>query len=165
MSNLLEIYSTIKAFVFDVDGVLTDGSVLITEEGHLLRNMNIKDGYALKKAIKKGFKIAIITGGRSQGVVKRLNGLGITDVYIGAEEKTDAFKDFCNLYNLDPSQIAMMGDDNPDLPLLEKSGLSTCPKDAVPDVLDYCAFISSHNGGRGAARELLEKVMRAQGKW
>ena len=110
-------------------------------------------------------KIAIITGGRSQGVVKRLNGLGITDIYIGAEEKTDAFSDFCSLHNLDPKEIAMMGDDNPDLPLLEKCGLSTCPKDAVADVIDYCDFISSMNGGRGAVRELLEKVMRAQGKW
>ena len=165
MSNLLEIFTKVKAFVFDVDGVLTDGSVLVTEEGHLLRNMNIKDGYALKKAIDQGYKIAIITGGKSQGVVKRLNGLGISDVYIGAEEKTDAFQDFCNLHSLEASQIAMMGDDNPDLPLLHKCGLSTCPKDAVPDVLDYCAFVSSQDGGRGAVRELLEKVMRAQGKW
>lgn len=165
MPDLIETLKKINAFVFDVDGVLTDGSVVVTEEGDLLRNMNIKDGYALKKAITKGYKIAIITGGRSQGVVKRLNGLGITDIYIGAEEKGEAFKDFCTLHNLSPLEIAMMGDDNPDLILLEQCGLSTCPKDAVPDVIERCQYISPIHGGRGAVRDLLEKVMKAQGKW
>lgn len=165
MHNLPTLFTKIKAFVFDVDGVLTDGSVLVTEEGQLLRNMNIKDGYALKKAIKEGYKIAIITGGRSQGVVKRLNGLGITDVYIGAEVKGDAFKDFCQLHKLEPENIAMMGDDNPDIVLLEQCGLSTCPNDAVSDVLEICQYISPIPGGRGAVRDLLEKVMKAQGKW
>lgn len=163
--TLLDKFSKIQAFVFDVDGVLTDGSVLITEEGELLRNMNIKDGYALKKAVNAGYKIAIITGGRSQGVVKRLNGLGITDIYIGAEDKRDAFSDFCKLHNLDSANIAMMGDDNPDLVLLRQCGLSTCPADAVIDVIAECEYISTVDGGRGAVRDLLEKVMKAQGKW
>jgi len=123
--------SQITAFVFDVDGVLTDGTVLVTESGEQLRRFSIKDGYALQLAVKRGFKIAIITGGRSQSIVSRLTGLGISDVYLGVEHKTEKFEEFLLAYDLSADEILYMGDDVPDYPVMQLVGLPTCPADAA----------------------------------
>ena len=165
MSELLDKFSKIKAFVFDVDGVLTDGSVVVTEEGNLLRNMNIKDGFALKTAVENGYIVCIISGGRSEGVVIRLNNLGVQEVHIGISNKLSVYQDFLKKYSLEKEEVAVMGDDIPDIDLFRNCGLSTCPKDAVKNVLNLCDYISPVNGGRGCVRDLLEKTMNSQGKW
>lgn len=155
----------IKAFILDVDGVLTDGNLLLTSDGEMIRTMNTKDGYAMQLAIKKGFIIAIITGGRDEMVKKRLNYLGITDVYLGARDKMEAFDDLKFSYNLKKEEMLYMGDDVPDLVVMKEVGLACCPQDAVPDVRMICEYISPFNGGEGCVRDILEQTMKVQGKW
>lgn len=165
MENFKTLLTNVKAFVFDVDGVLTDGSVTLMPDGEQVRIMNIKDGYALQLAIKKGYKIAIISGGRSEMVRKRLNGLGITDVYLGISDKTDAFKEFLEIYELNASNILYMGDDIPDHEVMKRVGVPTCPKDAAPEIRNISLYVSDKNGGKGAVRDVIEQVMKVQGCW
>ena len=157
--------ASIRHFILDVDGVLTDGTVHIAEDGQLLRQMNIKDGYAMKCALVQGYKIAIITGGRNQGVEERFKELGVYDIYMGAHHKLDAFQDLLDNYDLDPETILYIGDDVPDIPVMEKVGLGCCPADAVSDVKAMADYVSHKNGGEGCVRELIEQVLRVQGKW
>ena len=163
--NHLEIFSTIHTFIFDVDGVMTNNEVIITEKGELLRKMNVRDGLAIKMAIEKGFKIAVITGGRSEGVIKRLEALGIKDIYSGKSDKLEAFDEFINQYDLDPLGILYMGDDLPDYPVMRRVGLATCPKNAAPELFPIANYVSPYNGGEGCVRDVIEKVMRLQGNW
>lgn len=163
--NHLEIFSSIHTFIFDVDGVLTNNEVLITEKGELLRKMNVRDGMAIKMAIEKGFKIAVITGGRSEGVIKRLEALGIKDIYSGISDKLEAFEAFVTQYELDPLGILYMGDDLPDYPVMRRVGLATCPKNAAPELFPITNYVSPYNGGEGCVRDVIEKVMRLQGNW
>lgn len=165
MASLIPELKKIKAFIFDVDGVMTPGQVLITEEGHMLRSVNIKDGFAIQHAIKAGYKIGIISGGKSDGVRKRFEGLGVEHIYLGQKEKVNAFNELVKAWGVDHSEIAYMGDDFPDIPVLELAGLSCCPKDSAVDVLDKCDFISPINGGQGCVRDLIEKTMKIQGSW
>lgn len=162
---MLNKLSHIKAFVFDVDGVLTDGTVLVTESGDQLRRFSIKDGYALQLAVKRGFKIAIISGGRSQSILSRLNGLGILDVYLGVEHKTEKFEEFLLGYDLTADQVLYMGDDVPDYPVMQLVGLPTCPADAAEEIKAISAYISPVKGGRGCVRDVIEKVLKVQGLW
>ncbi len=155
----------VKAFVFDVDGVMTDGSVIATEDGHFLRNFNIKDGYALQHAVKMGYPIAIISGGNSLGVIKRFQGLGITDVYVGQQHKEAAFMEFLGKHNLKAEEILYMGDDMPDYELMQKVGVASCPNDAALDIQQISAYISPKNGGHGCVRDILEKTLKLQKKW
>ncbi len=161
----MEQLAHIKHFIFDIDGVLTSGAVLVTETGEHLRTVNIKDGYALQHAIKQGFKIAIISGGKSQGMLYRFNNLGIKDVFIGQSNKEKAFNSLLSKWQVQPSQIAYVGDDMPDYPLLQKVGLSCCPADAAQDIIDICTYIVPVNGGHGVARHLLENAMKLQDCW
>lgn len=163
--NNLEAFSNINTFIFDVDGVLTDGNLIILENGELLRTMNVKDGLALRKAIEANYKIAIITGGKSEGVVSRLKGLGIFDIYAGIDNKIDAFREFVLTYDINAEQILYMGDDLPDLEVMTKVGLPTCPLDAAPEVQKISNYISPLKGGQGCVRDVIERVMRVQGKW
>jgi 3-deoxy-D-manno-octulosonate 8-phosphate phosphatase (KDO 8-P phosphatase) len=163
--NHLEIFSTIHTFIFDVDGVMTNNEVIITEKGELLRKMNVRDGLAIKMAIEKGFKIAVITGGRSEGVIKRLEALGIQDIYSGKSDKLEAFDEFVNQYDLDPLGILYMGDDLPDYPVMRRVGLATCPRNAAPELFPIANYVSPYNGGEGCVRDVIEKVMRLQGNW
>jgi 3-deoxy-D-manno-octulosonate 8-phosphate phosphatase (KDO 8-P phosphatase) len=165
MKNYKTLLPNIKTFIFDVDGVLTDGKILITNEGELLRSFDTKDGYAMKCALVQGYKIAIITGGRNQGVEERFKELGLYDIYMGAHYKLDAFQDLLDNYDLDPETILYIGDDVPDIPVMEKVGLGCCPADAVPDVKAMADYVSHKNGGEGCVRELIEQVLRVQGKW
>jgi 3-deoxy-D-manno-octulosonate 8-phosphate phosphatase (KDO 8-P phosphatase) len=165
MKNYKLLLPQIKTFIFDVDGVLTDGKVLINSEGELLRSFDTKDGYAIQCALQKGFKIAIISGGRNEAVRKRFKELGVVDVYLGAHYKLDAYQDLIDNYNLNSEEILYIGDDVPDIPVMEKVGLGCCPSDAVSDVKTMANYVSHKKGGQGCVRELIEQVLRVQGKW
>ena len=161
----LEKLKSVKAFIFDVDGVLTDGTVHVTEAGEQLRQFNIKDGYALQLAVKRGFKIAVITGGRSAGVMLRLKGLGITDVFMPVDSKVEVYNQFVADNELTANDILYMGDDIPDLPVMKLVGLPVCPQDAVEEIKAISAYISPINGGKGCVRDIIEKVLKIQSKW
>lgn len=158
-------FSRISTFIFDVDGVLTDGSIITFATGEHARNFYIKDGYAIEKALRAGFQIIIITGGFEEGVEKRLRFLGIKDVFMGVKNKVEVFHQFTENKKIDPSRILYMGDDIPDLKMLKLVGIPSCPADAVEDVKKQCAYISPFNGGRGAVRDVIEQVMKVQSKW
>lgn len=155
----------ITTFIFDVDGVLTDGTVTILTDGDMLRKMSVKDGYALKTAIDKGFNICIISGGSNEGVRLRLQGLGITDVYLGANNKIDQLNDYLTKNNIKKENVLYMGDDIPDYPVMSIVGLPCCPQDAVPEIKNICKYISHKKGGKGAVRDVIEQVLKVQGKW
>ena len=161
----LEKLHRIKAFIFDVDGVLTDGIVHVTESGDQLRQFNIKDGYALQLAIKRGYKIAIISGGRSEGVRLRLMGLGITDIFLGIDSKVKVYNGFVSNHQLQAEDILYMGDDIPDLAVMKLVGLAVCPADAVEEIKAISTYISPRNGGKGCVRDVIEKVLKIQHKW
>lgn len=163
--NYKAILPKIKTFIFDVDGVLTNGKVMITTEGEMYREMDTKDGYALKYALDQGFKIAIISGGTNEGIKDRLKALGIYDVYLGAFHKQDAYQDLLDNYNLNPEEILYMGDDIPDLIIMEQVGLGTCPSDAVIDVKNRADYVSHKKGGEGCVRDIIEQTLRVQDKW
>ncbi|GAA0723698.1 KdsC family phosphatase [Aquimarina litoralis] len=155
----------ITTFIFDVDGVLTDGNVIINTEGELLRTMNVKDGYALKAAVRQGFNLCIISGGKNEGVRKRLEGLEITDIYLGAHHKIEQLKEYMNRKNIKLENVLYMGDDIPDLPVMEMVGLPTCPQDAVAEVKEISKYVSFKKGGKGCVRDVIEQVLKVQGKW
>ena len=155
----------ITTFVFDVDGVFTDGTVLITTDGELLRKMNIQDGYAVKTALKKGYRICVITGGTNEGVRKRLQGLGVTDIYLGADLKEATLEDYLELYEIDPANVLYMGDDLPDLPCMLMVGLPTCPQNAVPEIKAISKYVSPRSGAEGCVRDVIEQVLKVKGDW
>ncbi|WP_034040370.1 KdsC family phosphatase [Wocania ichthyoenteri] len=155
----------ITTFIFDVDGVLTDGSVTITTTGDMLRKMNIKDGYALKTAIDAGYNVCIISGGSNEGVRKRLEGLGIKDIYLGAHNKIEQLNDYFNKKGIKSENVLYMGDDIPDFPVMKLIGLPCCPQDAVPEIKNISKYISHKKGGKGAVRDVIEQVLKVQGKW
>lgn len=157
--------NTITTFIFDVDGVLTDSSVHITSTGEMLRTMNIRDGYAMKAAIESGYHVCVISGGSNEGVRVRLRNLGITDIHLAAPDKVETFKEYTELYHIKPEQALYMGDDIPDYHVMQLVGLPTCPQDAVPEIKEISSYISHRNGGKGAVRDVIEQVMKVQGKW
>ena len=163
--NYKSLLPQIKTFIFDVDGVLTDGKVLVTTQGEMYRAVDTKDGYAIKCALMEGYKIVIISGGINEGIRERFKALGIYDVYLGAHHKMDAYQDLMDNYALNPEEILYVGDDVPDIPVMEKVGLSCCPADAVSDVKAMVDYVSHKKGGQGCVREIIEQVLRVQGKW
>lgn len=164
--NQLEKFGEITTFIFDVDGVLTNNDILILEGGELLRKMNIRDGYALKRAVEQGYHVCIITGGKSEGVRKRLAGLGITEIFMGrSSDKEDAFEEYIAEYDIDPQSVLYMGDDLPDYPVMRKVGLPTCPRNAASEIIEISEYISPYNGGEGCVRDVIEKVLRLHEKW
>ncbi|MET1259144.1 MAG: HAD-IIIA family hydrolase [Flavobacteriaceae bacterium] len=163
--NYKEYLNGISTFIFDVDGVFTDGSLLITTEGEMLRKMNVKDGYALKTALMKGYKVCIISGGSNEGVRKRLEGLGVTDIYLGAHHKTEPLQEFLAKHGIDPSETVYMGDDLPDIPPMQKVALATCPQNAVAEVKAIADYVSHKNGGEGCVRDIIEQVLKVRGDW
>lgn len=155
----------ITTFVFDVDGVLTDGTIHVTHTGEMLRHMHIRDGYAMKAAVENGYTVCIISGGSNEGVRVRLRNLGITDIHLGVPNKVETFKEFTELYNIKPEQVLYMGDDIPDFHVMKLVGLPTCPQNAVPEIKNISKYISHINGGKGCVRDVIEQVMKVQGKW
>ncbi|MCF6297004.1 MAG: HAD-IIIA family hydrolase [Flavobacteriaceae bacterium] len=160
-----ELMPQITTFIFDVDGVLTDGSITIFTNGELVRQMNIKDGYALKTAVDMGFNVCIISGGTNDGVKSRLKGLGITDIYLGAHNKTEQLDEYLDIYNIALENVLYMGDDIPDIPVMKIVGLPTCPKNAVPEIQNISKYISQKKGGKGCVRDVIEQVLKVQDKW
>ncbi len=162
---LFERFKQVKAFVFDIDGVLTDGTVQVTELGEQLRTFHIRDGYALQLAVKQGYPIATITGGISKGVEQRLQALGIIHVFSGVSDKLAVLTDWLHNQQLPAGDVLYMGDDIPDLACMQAAGLPVCPADAVPEVKAIAAYISHQAGGKGAVRDVMEKVLKLQEKW
>ena len=160
-----EIMNGITTFIFDVDGVLTDSSVHITPTGEMLRIMNIRDGFAMKAAVESGYHVCIISGGSNEGVRIRLKNLGIKDIHLACPDKVQNFKEYTEKYNIKPEQVLYMGDDIPDYHVMKLVGLPTCPQDASPEIKAISNYISHKNGGRGAVRDVIEQVMKVQGKW
>jgi 3-deoxy-D-manno-octulosonate 8-phosphate phosphatase (KDO 8-P phosphatase) len=163
--NLLERFQPVQTFLFDVDGVLTNSEIIVLEDGSLIRKMNVRDGYAMKRALRTGYRIGIITGGTSSGVAERLRGLGVQDIYTGVENKLEAYHDYLDKYGLDEEQILYMGDDVPDFEVMRRVGFPTCPRNAAPEILEISQYISPNNGGEGCVRDVIEKVLRIHGKW
>lgn len=164
MANFKEELINVKAFAFDVDGVFS-GNIFLTENGDQLRTMNIKDGYAVQLAIKKGYPMAIITGGVSEGILKRFEGLGVKDIFMGCKQKTIEFEIFLKKHSLNASDILYMGDDIPDYKIMKSAGVPVCPADAAEEIKSISKYISDIKGGKGCVRDVIEQVLRAQGKW
>ena len=165
MSNILQQFINIKAFVFDVDGVLTNGDLIILPNAVMARTMNVKDGYALQLAVKKGYKVAIISGGNSKEVLERLNLLGITDVYMSVSNKLAILNEFLEKNHLTKEETLFMGDDIPDFEVMQQVGLACSPIDAVDEIKDISKYISPVAGGKGCARDVIEKVMKLANQW
>lgn len=163
--NVLTNFKEIKAFVLDVDGVLTDGSLLLLDDGQMVRRMNIKDGYALQLAIKKGYHILIISGGNAEAVKLRLQKLGVVEVYMNVTDKKEVLLQYLAKYSLEKKQVLYMGDDIPDLVPMQLAGLPCCPADAVSEVKSISQYISAVNGGYGCVRDIIEKVLKLNGHW
>ena len=155
----------ITTFIFDVDGVLTDGSILVTTEGEMFRTMNIKDGYGLKTAVDRGYNICVISGGSNEGVRVRLQNLGIKDIFLGAHNKTEILENYLKEKNVKRENTLYMGDDLPDYEIMKEVGLPTCPQDAVPEIKAISKYVSHKKGGKGCVREVIEQVLKVQGKW
>jgi 3-deoxy-D-manno-octulosonate 8-phosphate phosphatase (KDO 8-P phosphatase) len=162
---LLQIFKQITCFVFDVDGVLTDGSLLIMDDGQMLRRMSIKDGYALQLAVKKGYQVVIISGGDSEAVKIRMNKLGVKNVFLKVEDKKQQLNEFLKTHSIPLSQVLFMGDDIPDYAVMKKTGLPCCPADAVPEIKQISKYIALLKGGEGCAREVIEKVLKLNNHW
>ncbi|MEO6489130.1 MAG: HAD-IIIA family hydrolase [Ferruginibacter sp.] len=163
--NMLTHFKPIKAFVLDVDGVLTDGSLLVLEDGQMARRMNIKDGYALQLAIKKGYRILVISGGTSEAVKLRLQKLGVVEIHMNVVNKKDIMAEYVSKYQLQWEQVLYMGDDIPDIDSMKLAGLACCPADAVPEIKNISHYISRINGGYGCVRDVIEKVLKLNGHW
>lgn len=163
--NLLEKFRKIRCFVFDVDGVLTDGAILLLDDGQMARSMNVKDGYALQLAVKQSYLIAVISGGVSESAKIRLQKLGISETWFGVKDKKMVLNDIIERHRLDPATLLYMGDDIPDLEVMQMAGLPCCPADAVPEAKQASVFIASAEGGKGCVREVIEKVLKLNGHW
>ncbi len=163
--NYKEYLSQITTLIFDVDGVLTDGTIIITTDGSMHRTMHTKDGFALKTAVDKGFHVCIISGGTDEGVRKRLKGLGITDIHLGAHHKTETMNSYLQENNIHPENVLYMGDDIPDLYVMQEVGLPCCPQDAVPEIKGVSKYVSHKKGGKGCVRDVIEQVLKVQNKW
>ena len=156
---------SIKAFVFDVDGVLAESRTVLHPSGDMMRTMNTKDGFALFQAVRKNFPVAVISGARSTSIVERFACLGINDVFIDSKNKEKDLTIFLSKYDLEPISVLYMGDDIPDIPAMKIVGLPTCPQDAAEEVQSISKYISNFQGGNGCVRDVIEQVLRAQGKW
>tara|TARA_B100000609_G_C17146758_1_gene398596 strand:+ start:547 stop:1062 length:516 start_codon:yes stop_codon:yes gene_type:complete len=163
--NYKEKFKNIKNFVFDVDGVLTNGGLYILPSGEFMRKMNAKDGYALKLALIKGYNIAIITGGKENNIKERLNKLGIKNVFLNAHNKLPILENYLTENNLNIKNTLYMGDDIPDIECIQKVYVSSCPNDAVYEVKEASDFISSYKGGEGCVRDVIEQVLRINNDW
>lgn len=160
-----ELMNSISTFIFDVDGVLTDGTIHVTQTGEMLREMHIRDGFAMKAAVESGYHVCIISGGSNEGVRIRLRNLGITDIYLATPDKVATYKEYIELYQIKPENVLYMGDDIPDFHVMQMVGLPTCPQDAAPEIKAISTYISHINGGKGAVRDVIEQVMKVQEKW
>jgi 3-deoxy-D-manno-octulosonate 8-phosphate phosphatase (KDO 8-P phosphatase) len=163
--NFKQKLNRVKLLMFDVDGVFTDGSLILLENGDQVRSFNIKDGFAVQLAIKAGVKIAVITGARSEAVKKRLNYLGIEDLYLGVHDKIEKYEDYKHSYGYTDDEILYMGDDLPDYEIMKRVGVPVCPSDAVHEIQNLSIYVSHQAGGKGCVRDIIEQYMRLKGLW
>ncbi len=164
-NNFLHAIAKINTFVFDIDGVLTDGSLLITEKGEELRVMNIKDGYAIVQAIRHGLHVVIISGSGNEGLRTRLERLGISDIYLNVKDKMTILSEWTVANHIKPENVLYMGDDMPDEHAMKSVGIAACPSDAVQDILEVADYVSPYAGGKGCVRDVIEKVLKLKGVW
>lgn len=165
MINYKEALVHINTFIFDYDGVFTNGTVILQNSGDPLRTANVKDGYALQLAIKKGYRIVVISGGRSDSISNRFDTLNVTDVFLSVDNKIDVYKKYLSDHGLEAKNVLYMGDDIPDYKVMKEVGVATCPADAAEEIKSISHYISHLNGGEGCVRDILEQVMKVQGKW
>jgi 3-deoxy-D-manno-octulosonate 8-phosphate phosphatase (KDO 8-P phosphatase) len=162
--NILALFKPIKTFVFDVDGVLSSGMILLFEN-ETVRTTNIKDGFGLQLAIKQGYRVLIISGGQSKAVKERFEGLGIKDIFLGVHHKREILTEYVQQHNLKWEEVLFMGDDIPDYQAMQLVGLPCCPADAVNEIKQIARYISPLNGGQGCGRDVIEKVLKLNGHW
>ena len=166
MSELFNAFRKIDTFIFDVDGVFTDSSLLLAENGDMLRKMTTRDGYALKKLVRSGYRVVIITGGNSVGVQKRFESMGVDMYYSGIHDKIGLYESLLKNREIPENDSCLyMGDDMPDLPVIKKVGLGCCPTDAIPEVKKIADYISPYSGGEGCVRDVIEKVLKLNNQW
>ena len=163
--NFLQKLHKITAFVFDIDGVFTDGQVLIMPDGHQLRKMLVKDGFAVQQALKNGYRVAVISAGQEPSVKHRFDLLGVTDLYLGVSDKQYQLDEYMLTWDLSTEQVLYMGDDLPDFEAMQYAGVATCPANAAEEIKVISDYVSPKNGGEGAVRDVIEKTMRIHGKW
>jgi 3-deoxy-D-manno-octulosonate 8-phosphate phosphatase (KDO 8-P phosphatase) len=162
---MLDAFAHITCFVLDVDGVLTDGTLLVLPGAVMARRMHIRDGYALQLAIRKGYRVVVISGGNSAEVQERLNKLGVTEVWMQTTDKKALLQKLMEEDGLEPAAVLFMGDDIPDLAAMQLSGLPCCPADAATEIRETALYISPWNGGAGCVRDVIEKVLKLRGHW
>ncbi len=163
--NTLAAFKNINTFIFDVDGVLTNSNLLVTESGELLRTMHTRDGYAIKSALDNGYNVVIITGGGSQGVVKRLSNLGVLHIFDKVKDKLSKYNMIKEQLSLRDDQVLYMGDDLVDYKVMKNVGLPTCPADAAPEILSISTYVSHQIGGKGCVRDVVERVLKLNNHW
>jgi len=163
--NFLLKLRDINTFVFDVDGVLTDSKLIVLENGALLRQMNTRDGYAIRKAVDEGYRVVIITGGKSTGVIKRLQGLGVEHIFSGVKDKKSILESYLKEQEVSPDTVLYMGDDMPDYHVMRYVGMPACPHNACHEIVELARYISPYKGGEGCVRDIIEKVLRLHHNW
>jgi len=165
MLNFKQKLNKITTLMFDIDGVMTDGKVLVMENGDMVRNMNSKDGYALHLAVSKKMRIVIISGGNNIAVKNALARSGVADIFINTHDKLACYLEYLKLNNLIDEEILFMGDDLPDHEIMSRVGVAVCPADAATDIKDICCYVSDKKGGEGCVRDIIEQVLRVQNRW
>lgn len=165
MGNFKEDIAKVRLIVLDVDGVMTDGGITVTPEGEFIRKFHAKDGYALSYALRRGYEIAIITGGRGRSLEVRLNMLGVKHIYSNCMHKIEALHDLMQKVGVTPEEVLYMGDDIPDIEPMQQVGMPVCPADAATEVIEASRYVSQFKGGEGCVRDVVEQVMRARGDW
>lgn len=163
--NFREGLQNVRAFAFDLDGVLSSSEIVVDEQGEMYRKANTRDGFALQLAVRAGYPIAIITGCVHEGVRRRYSSIGINDIYLGVRNKAEALEDFCTTRGVSQARVLYMGDDLPDYEAMQRVGMPTCPLDAIAEIQRVAKYVSPFGGGAGCVRDVVEQVMRLQGKW
>ena len=165
MTNYKTLLKNINTFIFDYDGVLSDGSIITLDDGEAYRTTNVKDGYALQLAVKKGYRVVVISGAKADCMINRLKSLRISDIFLGIENKVEVYNKYLQEHNIQPEHVLFMGDDIPDYEIMMKAGLPTCPADAAEEIRSIARYISHAPGGKGCVRDVIEQVLKIQGKW
>ncbi|NND08296.1 MAG: HAD-IIIA family hydrolase [Saprospiraceae bacterium] len=163
--NYLEKFRNVEHFIFDIDGVMTDGQILVHPDGLWLRIMNVRDGFAIRTATAKGYRVAVISGGTTPGAHERLANLGVHDVYLGQKDKMEAYLHYINKYQLSEDSLLYMGDDLPDYSVMKRAGLAACPSNSVDEIRDLSHYVSPYAGGHGCVRDVIEKVLKLRNDW
>jgi 3-deoxy-D-manno-octulosonate 8-phosphate phosphatase (KDO 8-P phosphatase) len=163
--NYKALLTRVNTFVFDYDGVMTDGKLILLHDDKPLRTANVKDGYALQLAVKLGFNVVIISGGISRSVENRFEALKVKDVFLGVSDKLAVFEQYLKNKNIKPEEVVYMGDDIPDYKVMKKAGIPVCPADATEEIKNISVYISDKKGGEGCVRDIIEQVLKVQGKW